>query len=144
MGNKHSKNEKIPKGTTLKVISEKYGIDKIKGIQDWVKWTAGRKDPFPLTGSLDPKILNTVSAVLTEGKGGCPRKSEKHWRALAAWLMESQAETEHKRLGLEGTVNQRKTQDEERQGKLKQALEQLAEVKTQGEDKQEKLEQARA
>ena len=63
---------------------------------------------------------------------------------MAAWLTESQVETEHKRLGLEGTVNQRKTQDEERQGKLKQALEQLTEVKTQGEDKQEKLEQALA
>ena len=96
MGNNSSRNTELPRGTTLKVIGDKYGIDKVKNVQDWAKWTAGRKDPFPPTGSLDPKILNTVSAVLTEGKGGCPRKSEKHWRALAAWLTESQVETEHK------------------------------------------------
>ena len=33
---------------------------------------AGRKDPFPLAGSFDPKVLHTVSMVLTEGKVGGP------------------------------------------------------------------------
>ena len=37
-------------------------------------------------------------------------ESGKHWRALAAWLTESQAETGRKRLGSEGILNQRKTQ----------------------------------
>ena len=105
----------------LKVVGDKYGIDKVKRIQEWVTWTAGRRDPFPLTGSLDPKVLHTVSTVLMEGKAGGPKQSGKHWKALAAWLTESQAETEHKRLGLEGTLNQRETPSEIKQEKWKLA-----------------------
>ena len=40
----------------LKVVGDKYGIDKVKRVQDWVTWTVGRWDPFPLNGSLDPKV----------------------------------------------------------------------------------------
>ena len=110
----------------LKVVGDKYGIDKVKRVQDWVTWTAGRRDPFPLNGSLDPRVLHTVSTVLTEGKAGGPKQSGKHWKALAAWLTESQAETERKRLGLEGTLNQREAQGEMKQEKWKQMLAQLA------------------
>ena len=87
MGNYSPRNIELPKGT------------KIKRVQGWITWTVGRQDPFSLTGSLDPKILGTVSTVLPEGRVGCPRQNEKHWRALAAWLTESQAETGRKRLG---------------------------------------------
>ena len=73
----------------LKVVGDKYGIDKVKRVQDWVTWTAGRRDPFPLNGSLDPKVLHTVSTVLTEGKAVGPKQSGKHWKVLAAWLTES-------------------------------------------------------
>ena len=111
----------------MKIVGEKHGMDKVEGVQDWVNWTAGRKDPFPLAGSFDPKVLHTVSTVLTEGKAGGPIQREKHWRALAAWLTESQAEIENKRSGLEEILNQRMTQEEAREEQLKQALAQLAE-----------------
>ena len=101
MGNSSVKSQELPRGTPLKIVGEKHGMDKVEGVQDWVNWTAGRKDPFPLAGSFDPKVLHTVSTVLTEGKAGGPRQREKHWRALAAWLTEARAQTENKRSGLE-------------------------------------------
>ena len=68
MGNSSVKTQELPRGTPLKIVGEKYGRDKVEGVQDWVNWTAGRKDPFPLAGSFDSKVLHTVSTVLTEGK----------------------------------------------------------------------------
>ena len=82
MGNNSPKNMELPKGT------------KIKRVQGWITWTAGRQDSFLLTRSLDPKILGTVSTVWMEDKVECPRQNGKHWRALAAWLTESQGETQ--------------------------------------------------
>ena len=98
MGNYSPRNIELPKGT------------KIKRVQGWITWTAGRQDPFSLTGSLDPKILGTVSTVLMEGRVGCPRQNEKQLVALAAWLTASQGETGCKRLESEGILNQGKTQ----------------------------------
>ena len=72
----------------LKVVGDKYGIDKVKRVQDWVTWTAGRRDPFPLNGSLDPRVLHTVSTVLTEGKAGGPKQNKSYynsWNSL--WII---------------------------------------------------------
>jgi len=127
MGNSSVKSQELPRGTPLKIVGEKYGRDKVEGVQDWVNWTAGRKDPFPLAGSFDSKVLQTVSTVLTEGKAGGPRQREKHWRALAAWLTEARIQTENKHSGLEEILNQRVTKEGARREQLKQALAQLEE-----------------